>query len=130
VSLETLIVFWLFCAAISAAIGHAKNRNIGESFLWGALLGVIGVIVVLCLPTNLAGAAKPGWYPDPSGNGGQRYWNGQQWSDLPPRPQPAPAGKATAVQCYKCQHTQRAAVGASTFRCEKCNTKLTRADTS
>jgi peptidoglycan/LPS O-acetylase OafA/YrhL len=23
----------------------------------------------------------PGWYPDPSGNGGQRYWDGSQWTD-------------------------------------------------
>jgi hypothetical protein len=21
----------------------------------------------------------PGWYPDPNGQGGQRYWDGQQW---------------------------------------------------
>jgi Protein of unknown function (DUF2510) len=84
-SLETMVVIWLFCGAVSAAIGNSKNRGIGESFLWGALLGVIGVIVVLCLPRNLAGAPKAGWYPDPAGSGGQRYWNGRQWSDLPPR---------------------------------------------
>jgi hypothetical protein len=41
---------WLFCAAIAAAIAHAKNRNVGEGFLWGALLGVVGVIIVICLP--------------------------------------------------------------------------------
>jgi hypothetical protein len=23
----------------------------------------------------------PGWYPDPSGGGGQRYWDGNQWTD-------------------------------------------------
>ncbi|MBW0019594.1 MAG: NINE protein [Mycobacterium sp.] len=23
----------------------------------------------------------PGWYPDPSGNPGQKYWDGQQWHD-------------------------------------------------
>ena len=23
----------------------------------------------------------PGWYPDPSGGGGQRYWDGSQWTD-------------------------------------------------
>jgi uncharacterized membrane protein YhaH (DUF805 family) len=22
-----------------------------------------------------------GWYADPSGQGGQRYWNGEQWTD-------------------------------------------------
>lgn len=24
----------------------------------------------------------PGWYPDPSGNGGQRYWDGAKWSEF------------------------------------------------
>lgn len=86
-SVETVVVVWLFCGAVSAAIGNTKNRSIGGSFLWGALLGLIGVIVVLCLPSNPVGGAKAGWYPDPAGTGGERYWNGRQWSDLPPRPE-------------------------------------------
>jgi Protein of unknown function (DUF2510) len=94
-NLETAILLWLFSAAVAAAIAHTKNRDVGEGFLWGALLGVIGVIVVLCLPppkTGLPpgtppppGAAKRGWYSDPTGTGKQRYWNGNNWSDLPPR---------------------------------------------
>ena len=27
----------------------------------------------------------PGWYPDPRGNSGQAYWDGQQWQFPPPR---------------------------------------------
>ncbi|MGV0069416.1 DUF2510 domain-containing protein [Mycobacterium colombiense] len=27
------------------------------------------------------GTAKRGWYPDPTGTGKQRYWNGKVWSD-------------------------------------------------
>jgi hypothetical protein len=53
-----MVVVWLFCGAVTAAIGRAKNRDVGESFLWGALLWVIGVIVVLCLPKNPAGGAS------------------------------------------------------------------------
>jgi Protein of unknown function (DUF2510) len=94
---EIVILSWLFCAAIAAATTHTKNRNVGEGFLWGALLGVVGVIIVLCLPPPKSktplppdtppppGAAKRGWYPDPTGTGKHRYWNGKKWSDLPPR---------------------------------------------
>lgn len=30
------------------------------------------------------GQPPPGWYPDPSGNGGSRYWNGQRWTVAAP----------------------------------------------
>lgn len=33
-----------------------------------------------------------GWYPDPSG-GGQRYWDGNRWTDLPPPPSPKTSPK-------------------------------------
>jgi threonine/homoserine/homoserine lactone efflux protein len=33
-----------------------------------------------------APAPLPGWYPDPSGAPGQRYWDGQQWTAVPPPP--------------------------------------------
>lgn len=35
-----------------------------------------------------------GWYPDPSGGPGQKYWNGEAWSDVPaPESPAAPAAK-------------------------------------
>jgi hypothetical protein len=38
----------------------------------------------------------PGWYPDPSGNPGQRYWDGQQWGPTAPTAATAfpPTGQA------------------------------------
>ncbi len=32
----------------------------------------------------------PGWYPDPTGGPGQRYWGGAQWQAPPPPPAPMP----------------------------------------
>ena len=32
----------------------------------------------------------PGWYPDPSGASGQRYWDGTNWTETPPPPPPPP----------------------------------------
>lgn len=35
-----------------------------------------------------------GWYPDPSGGPGQKYWTGEAWSDVPaPESPAAPAAK-------------------------------------
>jgi hypothetical protein len=39
--------------------------------------------------------APPGWYSDPAGGPGQRWWDGYAWSDavvLPTQPPPPPAG--------------------------------------
>lgn len=39
-------------------------------------------------------SAAPGWYPDPSGAPGQRYFDGTNWTvTAPPPPAPAPAPK-------------------------------------
>lgn len=37
-------------------------------------------------------SAAPGWYPDPDGSGGSRWWDGQRWvaSSLAPGQVPAP----------------------------------------
>jgi hypothetical protein len=41
-------IFWvLFFGAITAAIGQKENFPMAESFLWDALLGIIGVIVMI-----------------------------------------------------------------------------------
>jgi hypothetical protein len=94
VNLQTTVLIWLFCAAIGAALAHSKNRPWTEGLLLGGLLGVIGVIIELFLkaqpkqpnPGMPAPAAMPlpGWYPDPAGAGGHRYWDGRMWCDQPP----------------------------------------------
>ena len=43
---------------------------------------------------------------------------------------PAVTKTTTRVRCNKCQHTQQVPVSASTFQCEECGAKLTRAKKS
>lgn len=43
--------------------------------------------------TNSPGGVPAGWYPDPEGKPGQRYWDGANWTDqsraaMPPSPMP------------------------------------------
>lgn len=39
-------------------------------------------------------SAAPGWYPDPSGQPGQRYFDGRQWTTQAPPPPPVPTSPA------------------------------------
>ena len=38
----------------------------------------------------------PGWYPDPSGGPGQRYWDGTKWTDVNVPPSTPPIGPRNA----------------------------------
>jgi hypothetical protein len=42
-------------------------------------------------------APAPGWYTDPGGSGGQRWWSGQGWTESVQMPAVAPAEVAPAV---------------------------------
>ena len=52
----TIIIIALICGAITAVIGQRKNIPASESFLWGAFLGVVGVVIVACMKPRLPDA--------------------------------------------------------------------------
>ena len=45
-----------------------------------------------------AQAPPPGWYPDPSVPGAQRWWDGARWTEHSSAPQPVPTAPPTAQQ--------------------------------
>lgn len=58
----TIVVILLVCGVIAAAIGRSKNRSILGSFLLGALLSVVGIVIVAVLPNGIA-KPPPGMRP-------------------------------------------------------------------
>ncbi|WP_143120027.1 zinc ribbon domain-containing protein [Mycobacterium marinum] len=106
--MEAAILLWLFCATMGAGIAKSKNRHWTEGLLLGGLLGVLGVIIELFLRAQSPSLPAAGWYPDPESAAGQKYWNGREWSDLPPRPatrrapQPVAEPAAALVRTKKC----------------------------
>ena len=51
------------------------------------------------MSTTPSGAAPRGWYPDPAGSGGDRYWNGTAWAEAVvnvPSAEQAPASRGPA----------------------------------
>jgi hypothetical protein len=54
-----LIIVWLICAVIGAVISDRKNLGAGSGFVLGGLLGILGLIIVIC--------QRPGLPPAPAG---------------------------------------------------------------
>ncbi|MFV8315324.1 DUF2510 domain-containing protein [Mycobacterium sp. 23] len=107
--MEVAILLWLFCAAIGAAIAKSKNRHWSEGLLLGGLLGIIGVIIELFMRSLPPSAPPPGWYPDPEGNGNQRFWNGTEWNALPPAKSSTSKAAERTKKCPDCAETILAA---------------------
>jgi Protein of unknown function (DUF2510) len=58
-----------------------------------------------------------GWHPDPSGQPGQRYYDGQRWTEHfapPPLPYPYPPQPIVPGGCYQPYPPQPVAVAVST----------------
>jgi hypothetical protein len=69
------------------------------------------------LPRSVQMTSSPpaGWYPDPSGATGQRWWDGQAWSaTVAPEPQPSPTVPMySSANAY--QVPQSAAAGSNLY---------------
>ncbi|WP_238963853.1 hypothetical protein KN248_012980 [Mycobacterium paraintracellulare] len=143
-SLGFVIACMLIFGAIAAAVGQRKNLPVGQSFALGALLGLIGLVVVIC--------QKPGLPQAPQGMRAvkcrrcntvqnvpenQRIyecWQCKAANELWAAP-PVSSGKpqvvkppiqTAKVRCHKCQHVQTVPVDQATFMCEECRTRLKR----
>jgi hypothetical protein len=148
-----LIVFWLICGGIAAAIGSAKNRGALAWFIYGALFAP-SVLIVAFLP-KLPPKPPPGLRSVtcprcnavqniPQGQTAFECWQCKLVNDVAGAgyvagaSTPKVAAKATAatteassiVRCHICQHTQREPLSASSFQCGNCKANLKRQNKS
>ena len=92
VALIVVHSFW----DISIVAAHYWSPAAGLTVLaWGALL--LTSFITWLIHRSERGRptgpvlAPPGWYPDPAGSGGIRWWDGRQWAPVAhPPPQPVP----------------------------------------
>jgi hypothetical protein len=85
-AVSVLLVIWLVIAFACASIARSKGLSAGGYFFLGLFLGVIGLIIVACVPANYGPRyayppmiQPPGWYPDPWQQAPARWWDGYQW---------------------------------------------------
>jgi hypothetical protein len=94
-----------------AMLARSITDSLGSVALWAiagaiaglvAILGLVFVLVgdqrltaagarlPLAAPMPMAYGPPPGWYADPTGTGGHRWWDGQQWTAHASAPPPPP----------------------------------------
>lgn len=48
--MTALIIVWLICGIVGALIAQTKNRRPWVGALLGGALGLVGILIVACLP--------------------------------------------------------------------------------
>jgi len=88
----------IWALVVLVTTSAARHREVGaRKWLWLALIMVGWLVIIGWMfallylivvwpklrrpPTASAPVSAPGWYPDPSGTGPLRWWDGRQWSD-------------------------------------------------
>jgi LSD1 subclass zinc finger protein len=56
--MSILIVFWIIWTIIAVLIGQKKNIDLGTSLTLGLLLGLIGIVILLLMRTELPKTPK------------------------------------------------------------------------
>jgi ribosomal protein S27E len=147
---------WILIALSLAAAASAFGVGSGQTDKWWGPLILIGLCAIVLLiegnssetlyPVKLNGEVDTSQPGVTASHGIAIYvaWLGVAlmaigvrvgWSNVRSRQnadehkaadKPAPAGKATNVRCFKCQHIQQVPVSVSSYECEECGAKLTR----
>jgi hypothetical protein len=55
---ESFIIYWIIWAILAVVIGRKKNIDPVTYWVFGLLLGLIGVVILLCMKTRLPKAPE------------------------------------------------------------------------
>ncbi len=83
---NTVILSLYFVRSLNNGLGLLLAG--GLVLIAGAVAGIVGLVRVQTpraqVQAATTGVAPAGWYPDPSGGVGQRYWDGIAWGQSHP----------------------------------------------
>lgn len=140
--MEFFLLLWVAMAVVGMLIADGKNRSKLEGALLGGLLGIIGVIIVACLPRGLPQAPlgmravtcprcnavqNIGFYAT-SLECWQCHTTTTVWAPPPPAPAPVPTlkgrdpEKTRPVACPSCRARLMIKPTTKKYRCNKCDT--------
>lgn len=138
--MELLILGWLACAGIGAAISNSKGRGVMEGLILGGLLGILGLIIAACMSSRApyAPPVPPGMVATqcyrcnalqnvPADQPQFECWQCKIANSTPgyvaPRQTPK-ALESRKVRCFKCDEVQYVPSNFTIGSCQKCGARM------
>lgn len=134
--MELVILVWLACAGVGAAITNAKGRGVMEGLLLGGLLGILGLIIAACLSQRGPMQSVPvGMVATrcyrcnavqnvPANQAQFECWQCKIANSTPGYVAPPKALEPRKVRCFDCGEVQDVPGNCGVVPCRKCGARM------